>query len=108
MLEAVATTSFLPLTFFDDSKHFVLAHDEVLSAIQADLLTGVLAKEHLVADLDVDQDERAVFLHLAFTDGQDLALLGLFLCRVRNDDATDLLFRVLDAFNEGVPNLVEN
>ena len=62
------------LTFFDDAEHFVLAHDEVLGAIQLDLLTGVLPKEDFVTGLDVDRDHGAVVLHLAFPDGQDPAL----------------------------------
>ena len=42
----------------------------------------------------------AVVLRLAVADGDDLALLRLFLGGVRDDDSADLLFPFLDALHE--------
>ena len=52
-----------------------------------------------VAGLDVERDALAVVLDLAGAGRDDLALLGLFLGRVGDDDAADLLFAFLDALD---------
>src|SRR5580692_6098603 len=76
----------------DDGQDLVLAHDEVLFAVQLDLLTGVLAEEDEVAGLDVQRNPFPVVLVLPVAGGDDLALLGLFLRRVGDDDPADFLF----------------
>ena len=53
-----------------------------------------------VAGLDVERDALAVVLDLAVAGGDDLALLGLFLGGVGDDDPADLLFAFLDALND--------
>src|SRR5665647_3589799 len=57
----------------------------VLQPAELDLGTAVLAVDHLVADGDVERDPIAVVVDATRADGQDLALLGLFLRGVRND-----------------------
>src|SRR5262249_37162005 len=83
----------------DDAQDLFLADDEVLRAVQLDFLSGVLAEEDRVARLDVERRDLAVLLDAALAHGNDLALLGLFLGGVRNDDAADLLFGFLEAFD---------
>src|SRR2546422_11597955 len=70
---------------FDDGQHFVFSHDEVLLAIELDLLTRVFAEENLIARLDVERDALAVFHH-ALAGGDHGAALRLLFRRVRNDD----------------------
>src|SRR5690606_21963937 len=72
-----------------------LLHDQELLAIELDLGAAPLAEQHAVADLDVERDDLAGLVAGARPDGDDLALLGLLLGRVGNDDAArGLLFRV--------------
>src|SRR5215207_1463043 len=56
----------------DDAEDFVLAHDEVLVAVDLYLRAAVLAEEHSVAGLYVERDALAVVLALAVADGDDL------------------------------------
>src|SRR5215831_580764 len=90
---------FLGLGLVDHGEHFVLAHDEKLFAVQLDLLPRVLPEEDQVAGLHIQGDALAVVLDLSGTGRDDLALLRLFLGRVRDDDASDLLFAFLDALD---------
>ena len=53
-----------------------------------------------VAFLDVERRDLAVLLDLALADGDDLALLRLFLGGVRDDDPADLLFAFFDALHD--------
>src|SRR5438128_5260617 len=83
----------------DNRQDFVLAENEVLLAVDLDVRARVLAEEDLVSGLDVEGDLGPVLEDLAVADGDDLALLGLFLGGVRDDDpALDrlLLFDALD------------
>ena len=91
---------FLRLAVVDDREDFVLAHDEVFLAIELDLLARVLAEQDEVAGLDVERDALAVVLRLAVAGGDDLALLGLFLGGVGDDDPADFLFAFLDALDD--------
>ena len=84
----------------ENREHFVLAHDEVLLAVDLDLLAGVLAEQDRVAVLHVERLTVAVFLDLAGAHGDDLPLLRLFLGGVGDDDPADLLFALLDALND--------
>src|SRR5439155_23418602 len=49
---------------FDDGQHVILFHDEVLLAIQLDLLARILAKQDPVAHFDIDGDALAIVVHL--------------------------------------------
>src|SRR6266849_379724 len=55
----------------DDGQHFILAHDEVLHAIELDLLARVLAEEDQIARLDIERDAIAIVLHLAAAGRDD-------------------------------------
>src|SRR5262249_1324902 len=60
----------------------------------------VLAEEDSVARLHVERDLLAVVGHLPGADGDDLALLGLLLRGVRDDDAASADFLLLDPLHE--------
>ena len=71
-----------------DNRHEIfLAHHEQFLAIDLDLGAGVLAEQHLLADLHADRADLAVFENLAVADGNDFAFDGLFGRRVGNHDA---------------------
>ena len=69
----------LLLAALDHREHFVLAHDQVILAVDPDFLSRVLAEQDRVAVLDVERNALAVLVGLAGADGDDLALLRLFL-----------------------------
>src|SRR6195952_29356 len=71
----------------DDGEDVARGEDEVLLAGVLDLGAAVLAVDHLVADVDVERDTVSVVVDATRTDAQDLALLGLLLRRVRDDQA---------------------
>ena len=66
----------------DDCQNIVLLHDEVIGAVDLNLLPGILAVEDLIARLDLHFDLRSTG-----ADGDDLACKGFFLGRVGNDEA---------------------
>src|SRR5882762_10879106 len=84
---------------FDDPHDVGLLHDEEIVAIELDLGAGPLAEQDAVALLDVERNERALFIPGARADGDDLAFHRLFLGRVRNDDAALGLAFFLDALD---------
>src|SRR5688572_4871268 len=71
----------------DDREDVLLADDEELLAVEFEFGPRVLRVEDLVAGLDVDRFALAVIERLPRSDGDDLALLGLLLGGVRQDDA---------------------
>src|SRR5215203_713776 len=89
-----------PLDRFEDGQDLVFPHDQVLVAVDLDLLARVLAEEDRVAFLDVERGALAVVLHLAGAGRDDLALLRLFLGSVGDDDSADLLLAFLDALDD--------
>src|SRR5450432_894081 len=95
--------SWLPILaelLFDDAEDVILAQDEVIDAVDLDLVAAVLAEEDAVALLDVERAQRALVVDLAVAGRDDLALGGLLLGRVRDDDpALGLLF-LGDAAND--------
>src|SRR3989475_7788344 len=70
----------------ENGEDVFLAHDEVLLVVDLDLGTRVLPEQDFVAGLHVEGDLLAVVADLAVADGDHLALLRLFLGRVRDDD----------------------
>src|SRR6266700_2112823 len=74
-------------------------HDQEFLAVQLDLGARPLAEQHAVADLEVDRDQLAGFVAAARTDRRDLALGGLFLGAVWNDNAALGLFFGVDTFD---------
>src|SRR3712207_1296981 len=71
----------------DDTHDVGLLHDEEILTIDAHLGAGPLAEQHAVAGLDVEGREPALLVAGAGPDRDDLALLGLLLGGVRDDDA---------------------
>src|ERR1700710_1647798 len=71
----------------DDGEHVARREDEVLLAGVLDLGAAVLAVDDLVADLDVERDPVAVVVDATRSDAEALALLGLLLGGVRDDQA---------------------
>src|SRR4029453_13474547 len=84
----------------EDAEHVLLPHGEVLLAVQLDLAPGVLAEQDAVARLDVERKPLAGLGHLAGADRDHLALLGLFLGGVGDDDAPVLLVPLRETFDE--------
>src|SRR6266542_239469 len=75
-----------PDLLVDDGEHVAGGEDQVVLAAVLDLGAAVLGVDDGVADLDVERHPGAV-LEPARADRDDLALLGLFLGGVRDDDA---------------------
>src|SRR6184192_460123 len=86
------------LLAFNHGHDVFFAHDHKLIPVDLDLGSAVLAEQDLVADLDVERPNLAVFENLALADRYDLSLHRL-LCRgIGNHDATrggTLLFQAL-------------
>src|SRR6266542_1862338 len=75
-----------PDLLVDDGEHVAGGEDQVVLAAVLDLGAAVLGVDDGVADLDVERHPGAV-LEPARADRDDLALLGLLLGGVRDDDA---------------------
>src|SRR5918995_6247815 len=75
------------LSALDLGKHVALAQHEELLAVDLDLRAAVLRIEDLVALGHVQREPLAVVVELAVADSEDLALLGLLLRGVGEDDA---------------------
>src|SRR4051795_12769349 len=71
----------------DDAHDVGLLHDQEILAIKAHLGAAPLAEQDAVADLHVERAHLAVLVPSARPDRDHLALLGLLLGGVRNDDA---------------------
>src|SRR5262245_53918575 len=84
----------------DHTHDVALLHDQEILAIDLDLGPRPFAEQHAVADLDVDRDELAGLVATARTHGNDLALGGLFLCGVGNDDAAGSPFLGIHALDD--------
>src|SRR3981189_910295 len=77
----------LSIVLADDSEQVLFLQDHVLDAVELHFRARPLAVDHLVADLHAERLQAAVFQSLALADGHDLALHGLLLGGVGNDDA---------------------
>src|SRR6185437_15379622 len=84
----------------EHAQDFFLAQDQQIFAIQLDLAARVLAEQDVVAFLHVERQHLAVFGHLALANGNDLALLRLFLGRIGDDDATAHGFLFFDPLDQ--------
>src|SRR5690242_10224419 len=82
------------------AEDLFLAQDHVLGAVDLDLGAAVLSDQDAVALLHFGRDALAVFGQAAGPHGHDLALLRLFLGRVRDDDAAADGLLLLDAADE--------
>src|SRR5579871_791124 len=72
-------------------------HNQELLAVELHFRAGPLTEQHLVTYLDVDRDQLAGVVAATRAGRDDLALLRLFLCGVRDDDAAGRLLLGLDA-----------
>src|ERR1700733_4181456 len=71
-----------------DHAHDVgFLHDQKLIAVELDLGAGPLAEQHAVAGLEVHNNELAVLVAAARSDGDDFAFLRFFFHGIRNDNA---------------------
>src|SRR4029453_1639151 len=84
----------------EDPEDVLFPEDEVLVAVDLDLAARVLAEQDPVARLDVERELLALVGNLPVADGNDLALLGLLLRGVGDDDAAVPVLRLLDALDE--------
>ena len=84
----------------EDAEDFFLTHDEEFFAVDLDLGAGVLAEEDAVASLDVEREDLAFIVRLAFADRDDFAFLRLLLGAVGNDDAAADRLALFDTANE--------
>src|ERR1700722_1961230 len=75
------------LRLVDHAHDVGLLHDQKLVAFELDLGARPLAEQHAVAGLDAHRGELAAFVAATGADGDDFALLRLFLHGVGNDDA---------------------
>src|SRR5699024_7457641 len=71
----------------DDREDVARAEDQELLVAVLELGAAVLGEDDLVADLDVHGDTLALVVEATGADGDDLALLGLLLRGVRDDQA---------------------
>src|SRR5579872_1338630 len=91
----------LRLLAFNHGHNVFLSHDDQLLAVDPDFRAAVLAEEDLVADLDVERTDLAVFENFAVADRDDLSLDRLLSRRIGNDDAArggTLLLQTLDDY----------
>src|SRR6266511_5025306 len=88
------------MSLVDLREHVRLAEDEQLVAVHGDLGAAVLGVEDLVALLDIERTAAAVLLHLTVADGDHLALLGLLLRGVGEDDSARGCLLLLDCLHD--------
>src|SRR5215813_13120145 len=79
----------------DDAEDVFLTQDEVLLAIDLDLGPRILPEQDAVARLHVERNDLALVVELPPPHGDHLALLGLLLGGVRDDDATGALLLLI-------------
>jgi len=76
--------------------------DQVLLVVDLDVVASVFAEQDPVTDLHVERDTMA-FFHLAGTDGDYFALVGLFFSRIGdNDSALRGFFLLQSAYQDTV------
>src|SRR6202050_627842 len=73
--------------FLKDAHDVALFHDQVVDAVELDLRSRPFAKQHAVANLQVNRGQLAGFVAATRADGDDLALRGLLLGGVGDEDA---------------------
>src|SRR5215471_8109264 len=91
---------FRSLSLLDHREDVVLAQNQVLGAVDLDLVARVLGEEDLVASLDLQLAQRTVLLNLPVTDGDDDRLHRLFLGAVGDVEAPGRLLLFLDALHQ--------
>src|SRR5215471_12457375 len=92
--------SFLKSCSVEHGENVVLAEDQVLGAVDLDLVARVLGEQDLVARLHLELAQRTVLLNLAVADGDDERLLRLLLRRVGDVEPAGGLLLFVDALDE--------
>src|SRR5262245_45796574 len=85
---------------FEHAHDVAFLHDHEFDAVEFDLGAGPFSEQHLVANLEINRDELARLIAPARADSRDLARLRLFLCGVRDNDATGGLRFGINASND--------
>src|SRR5690348_2753373 len=85
---------------FENSEDVVLAHDQILLVVDLHLGAGILPEQDLVAGLHIERDLLTLVGDLAIADGDHLALLGLLLGRVRDNDPALLDLSLLEPLHQ--------
>jgi len=85
---------------FDDAHDIGLLHDQEILAVDLHFSARPFAKQHRVADFQVDRDQLAALVAAARADGDDFALRGLLFGRVGNDDAASSFFFGINALDD--------
>src|SRR6185503_17966300 len=76
----------------DDGEDVLFLHDQVLLVVQLHFGAGILAEQDAVVGFHVQRDLLSLLRHSPIAHRDDLALLGLFLGGVRDDDPALLAF----------------
>ena len=84
----------------DNPEDVAFLHDDEVFTVDLHLGAGPFAEQDLVAGLDVQRGDLAVVRPRAGADGDDLALLRLFLGSIGIDYSSGGLFIGLDAADE--------
>src|SRR5437868_13236814 len=85
---------------FENAHDVAFLHDQEIDAVDLDLGARPLAKQHALADLEVDRNQFAGLVAAARADSHDLALRGLLLGGVGNNDAARGLLLGIDALDD--------
>src|SRR5262245_840705 len=72
---------------FDHAHDVALFHDQIFDPVDLDLRARPFAKQHAVANLEVDGDDFPCLIAAAWTDRDHLPLRRLLLGSIRNDDS---------------------
>src|SRR6266508_4291182 len=84
----------------EDAHDVALLHDQELDVVDLDLGARPFAEQHAVADPEVDRNEFPGLVAAARAYRGDLALRGLFLGGVGDDDAAGRLRLGIDALDD--------
>src|SRR5436853_447449 len=85
---------------FENAHDVAFLHDQEIDAVDLDLGARPLAEQHALADLEVDRNQFAGLVAAARADSHDLALRGLLLGGVGNNDAAGGLLLGIDALDD--------
>src|SRR5437762_12368576 len=81
------------------AENFVLAHNQILFPVDRDVAGGILAEQDVIADLNIDRNQREVVETLDLLDGDDLSLLRLLLGVIEDNNAAAYGSMLLDALH---------